>query len=456
MGLRSKIYNKLDPPAYKARLISNWQNTKDIISAIGDQHNKNLSEAKKICQYFKGADERETAKNIFNFLKSEIQYSVEPSEKQTTKTMSRFLADGKGDCKHFSLFANTILQSCGYRPLYRFVGFKDNQIQHVYTYLPKSDTILDAVLPSFDTEKTPKIKKDIDMSLYSLSGIDQIGGLNFQQVKTNIKNATAKGSDVVKKAAAQIPAAAKKIEQGMVTAGLAAPRAAFLALVELNFTGLASDFKKIIDQKGDEGIKWWVDLGGDRSSFTKSINQGAGKKAILSGVDEERAAYDEIYKGYSGDGVQVGVVVATTAATATPILIKAADVVKKLKAAGVDASKIASQAKKAAETFKNVTGKDVKDVIFKKEAGLSSSSTEIKPADFKPVSKETATKVATAAVADAAGVSPSTIEDVRKDIKNDQPSGSGLMNKFKELSITKKALLGAGLAGVIYLIYKSR
>lgn len=450
MELRSKIYNQLDPPAYKARLITSWQNTNDIIAAIADQHKNNLPEAKKICKYFKGSDEVETAKNIFNFLKTEIEYSVEPKNKQTTKTMSRFLADGKGDCKHFSLFAGTILQSCGYKVLYRFAGYQDNQIQHVYCYLPKSDIVLDAVLPSFDTEKTPKIKKDIDMSLYSLSGVDQIGGLNFDQVKNNIKTAAAKSSNVVKKAAAQIPAAAKKIEQGMVTAGLAAPRAAFLALVELNFTGLATDFKKIIDQKGDEGIKWWVDLGGDRSSFTKSINTGAGKKAILSGVDEERAAYDEIYKGYSGDGVAVGVVVATTAATATPILIKAADVVKKLKAAGVDASKIASSAKQAAATFKNVTGKDVKDVIFKKEAGLSSKSTEIKPADLKPVTPETATKVATAAVADATGVTPKTITDIQKSESN------SILDQFKALSTTKKALVGAGIFGVGYLILKAK
>jgi hypothetical protein len=229
---------------------------------------------------------------------------------------------------------------------------------------------------------------------------------------------------------------------------LAAPRAAFLALVELNFTGLATDFKKIIDQKGDEGIKWWVDLGGDRSSFTKSINQGANKKAILSGVDEERESYDELTQGYSGTGIQIGVVVATTAATATPILIKAADVIKKLKAAGVDAAKIAATAKQAASTFKDVTGKDVKDVIFKKEAGLSSKSTEITASDFQPISNEVATKVATAAVADATGVKPGTITDIEKQQSN------SFINQLKALSTPKKALIGAGIIGVAYLIYK--
>jgi hypothetical protein len=447
--LRSKLIEQLPDPVFKAKLINSWQNTDNIINAIAIQHNLNLPEAKKIARYFKGVDEIETAKNIFNFLKTEIEYSIEPAEKQTTQSIARFLYNGKGDCKHFSLFTNTIMQCLNYKPLYRFSGFKGKQIQHVYTYLPKSNTICDAVLPSFDTEKTPTIKKDIDMALYQLSGInDPVNGLNFSKVAQNIKTAAAKTSDVVKNAAAQIPAAADKIKQGMVTAGLAAPRAAFLGLMELNFTGMATDFQKIIAQKGDDGIAWWVELGGDRTAFTKSVNQGANKKAILSGVQEENAAYDEIYKGYSGDGVQVGVVVATTAATAAPILIKAADVVKKLKAAGIDPAKLASQAKQASQTFKDITGKDVKDVIFKKQAGQTTTNTEIKSSDLSSVDSETANKVATAAVAQGAGVSPQTITDIQK-------GQISLIQKFSALSNIKKIGIVAGGAAVIGLIIYS-
>ena len=449
--LKNKLISILPDPVYKARLINSWQNTDNIINAIADQHAKNLPDAKKIAKYFKGVDEVETAKNIFNFLKSEIVYSVEPAERQTTKTIPRFLADAdKGnDCKHLSLFTNTILQCCGYKPVYRFAGYSDKKIQHVYSYLPESNTITDAVLPTFDTEKTPKIKKDIDMSLYALSGVDPINGLNFSKVAANIKTAAAKGSDAVKKATAEIPAAAAKIKQGMVTAGLAAPRAAFLALMELNFTGMATDFKKIIAEKGNDGISWWVDFGGDRTAFTKSVESGANKKAILSGVDEERAAYDEIYKGYSGDGVEVGAVVATTAATAAPILIKAADVIKKLKAAGVDPAKLASQAKQASQTFKDITGKNLSDVIFKKEAGLTSTKTEIKPSDLSAVDNATAEKVATAAVAQGAGVDTKTINDIAA-----SESKSSLIQKFTALSNTKKiGIVGGGIAVIGLIIY---
>ena len=450
--LKNKLIAQLPDPVYKTKLINSWQNTNNIIAAIGNQHTKNLTEAKKLAKYFKGVDERETAKNIFNFLKSEIVYSIEPAEKQTTKTLSRFLSDSKGDCKHYSIFTNTILECCGYKPLYRFAGYSDKKIQHVYSYLPQSNTITDAVLPTFDTEKKPKIKKDINMSLYSLSGVNTINGLNFKKVASNIKTAAAKSSNIVKKAAAEVPAAAKKIKQGMVTASLAPPRAAFLALIQLNFTGMATDFKKIIAEKGDEGIKWWVDLGGDRTSFTKAVEAGSKRKAILSGIDEERDAYNEIYKGYSGDGVAVGAVVATTAATAAPILLKAAAIIKKYasKATGIDPTKLLDQAKKAASNFQNLTGKKLTDVIFKKQAGKTSSETELKPSDLSEVDDATAEKVATAAVAQGAGVDQNTIQEITK-----SESKSNLVSKFTALSNTKKiGLVGGGLALLGLIIYQ--
>jgi hypothetical protein len=446
MVTRKQLYNLLPPPQYRSKLIAGWQNTDNIIDAIKYQHLHNLPDAKIICKYFKGSDAKSTAQNIFNFLKTEIQYDIEPSSRQTTKTLSRFLADGKGDCKHFSLFANTILQCCGYKPLYRFAGYNGKEIQHVYTCLPKENIILDAVLPTFNKQKDYTTKKDINMSLYRLSGIDDaddISGINFSKVKENIKTASAKASNVVKAAAKEIPAAAKKIEQGMKTAGLAIPRNAFLELVNLNFNGLAADFKKVIDEKGDEGIKWWVELGGDRSAFTKAIENGSTKKQIF-GIQEETDSAKEIFTGYDADGVDVngiGVVATAAAASAAPILIKAADVLKKLKPASDAAKKAADVAKTAATSFKKATGKSVTDVIFKKESGLSSNKTELTSSDLAPVSNETATKVATAAVAQGAGLTSDQIKSTTKP--------TNFMQWIKD----NKFIVGGGILAIGALVF---
>ena len=115
-------------------------------------------------------------------------------------------------------------------------------------------------------------------------------------------------------------------------------------------------------------------------------------------------------------------------------------------AAGVDSEKLLGQAKKAAETFKDVTGKKLSDVIFKKEAGLTSSKTEIAPSDFSEVDSATANKVATAAVAQGAGVSAQTITDIASSEKNT------IMQKFAALSNTKKIAIGGGAIAVIAII----
>lgn len=460
--LRVKLLNKVGNPNYRSSLITDWQNTNDIITALKKQHVENRQYAKKIAPYFCADSERETARNIFNFLKREIRYQIEPAEKQTTKTIPRLLADGYGDCKHYTNFANGILEACGYRPVYRFAGYGNKGLSHTYTYLPDSDTVLDAVLSSFDTEKTPKYKKD--MSLYKMSGVDsadenaEINGLNFSKIANNLKKASAKASDTVKKAAAQIPAAAKKVVQKTATLGLAPARAAFTGLVALNVRGLATNLKKVLDKKGREGLQWWADMGGNRDSLIDTIKSGAGKKRLL-GVQEEEAAWNEVYGGYSGDGVYIGepVTIAASLATATPILIKVADVFKK---AGIDAESVSQISKtltQAKTDFKQITGKDVSDVIFKKDAGVESKKLKYKSSDLEPTSQATAEKVATAALAAGTGTDIATIKEVVAESGLKPPTeklvSAEPFNLTKMFS-NKTILIGAAAVAAFFILRK--
>lgn len=467
MSIRKKILQLLPPPNYRAQLIAGWQNTDDIVKAIQNQHKDNLSAANKIKHLFCDKDERTTARNIFDFLKHEITYKVEPAEKQTTKSLQRFVADGFGDCKHFAIFANTILQQCGFNPIYRFAGYRDRRnVQHVYTYLPKSNTVLDAVLPSFDTEKPYTIKKDYNMSLYKLSGVDdEVGKISFDAIKNNIKKAAAKTSNVVKKAASEIPNAAKKLAQGAKTVSLAVPRGAFRGLVALNVNGLATNLKKLTDKKGAmDGLKWWYDLGGDRTELNKTINESAGKKRIF-GIEEESAAAAEIYSGYSGDGVRVGepVTIAASLATAAPILIKVLDELKKAGINVDDVAKLATVTKKATTDFKNLTGTDITNVIFKKDAGVQTERKNLSSNDLQPTSNADATKVVTAAVAQSTGVDPQTIKEIKetavaaKPFDFGVPKDAGLKPKNLFGGIDNKMLLiGGGVLVIALFAFKKR
>ena len=460
--MRSKLANILGTPNYRARVISSWQNTSDIIEAIKRQHIMNMPEARKISKYFCDPDERKTARNIFNFLKENTEYRIEPAQKQTVKTLKRFLADGYGDCKHYSIFTNTILQACGFKPVYRFADYKGDGYGHVYSYLPKSNTVIDAVLPSFDTEKKPLKKKDINMSLYQLSGFDpetdsEINGLSFKKIKNNFKKAVTKTSQSVRKAVKQIPNVAKKIAQGAKTVSLAVPRTAFIGLVRLNFRGLATSLQKAFKKGGRGSLEWWFKIGGNRDELIKAFNAGATKKRIF-GVDEENASYNEIFGGYSGTvdpafpEQKMGEVVTITSAiaTATPVLKIAYDYIKK---AGLDTpenvKKLSDAVKQGGETFKQLTGKPITDVVFKKDAGATATKSTLNASDLQPLDSATAEKIATSVVANATGTDIKTIQQVEETEKK-----QGFLDKLKTDRKTQLAV-GAGALVLGYVITKS-
>ena len=107
-----KVYKLLPPVQNKRVLTKESQSTKDIIEQVLEQHKQNVKDAKKIAHLFDAGNAYGTCSNIWDFLKYKVPYKVEPSEKQTTKTLSRIIYDAKrgagNDCKHYSGFTGAI------------------------------------------------------------------------------------------------------------------------------------------------------------------------------------------------------------------------------------------------------------------------------------------------------------------------------------------------------------
>ena len=389
----------LGQPFFKSKLINGWQNTDDIIKQIITQHKDNLKDAEKIKHLFCGKNAENTAYNVFEFLRNEITYKIESGKNQTTKSLRRFVSDGFGDCKHYSNFVNSILSVCGYDVIYRFTAYNNKpDFQHVYSYLPKQNIIIDAVLPNFNTQKEYSKKKDIKiMSLYQLSGVDEIGKINFKKVTNNIKTAVKDTKGAVKEVIKNIPATADKLAQGTKTISLAIPRNAFLGLVKLNVNGFATKLKKLLDAKGEfEGFEFWQKIGGNRTDLKNAVLSGATKKAILSGVIEENDSFNEIFSGYSGE-VYVGaepVTTATALASATPVIVIVLETLKKFNInSSEDIKQVGDTLKTASNTFTKIVGKSPQDIIFKKDAGSGSNEAIIKPSDVKDTSNVDARKI---------------------------------------------------------------
>jgi hypothetical protein len=256
------LLNNLSPYKGEKYLIKKNQNVEDIIEAIEKAHKDHRSEYKKIARKFLGKSKRETAKNIWNFLKKNVPYKEEPEHRQTIKSPAAILITGiynteKNDCKNYALFSAGILQGLndlGYNIPYsfRFASYNifDKTPGHVFVVVDpgtKKEIWIDPVLKEFDLKKQYSYAKDKKM-MYSISGVS-VG-------------APKRGRVVLKIA-------------------MAPARNAFLALVGLNFTGLADKLRKA-DQKTPGKLKnFWEKLGGRYQTLLNNIKKGEKKRRLL-------------------------------------------------------------------------------------------------------------------------------------------------------------------------------
>lgn len=183
MVSKSAVLKKLAPFNNFRKVVSADQTVTDIIDGIVNTHYQYADEYDKISNYFVGESELETARNIFNFLKSNVPYYIESNNNQTLRSPSAIVAL-PGDCKSYALFANGVLDSLNRKGIFqvplafRFAGYKDStrEPQHVFAVMypgTKKEIWIDPVLPRFNEKRQPSFYKDkkIKMALIALSGV---------------------------------------------------------------------------------------------------------------------------------------------------------------------------------------------------------------------------------------------------------------------------------------------
>jgi hypothetical protein len=134
----------------------------------------------------------------------------------------------------------------------------------------------------------------------------------------------------------------------VVKIALAPARGAFLLLVGLNFTGLATKLKKAFVNNKNKVNDFWNNLGGNTNELLRKVEQGALKNRLLG---------EDVF--FPSEG-QIGVVAASTAvavASATPILVKVAKFLTDL---GIDA-------KELGESAKDILAKQVQNIVDKQQ-----------------------------------------------------------------------------------------
>lgn len=303
------ILGRLSPYKAQESKITDDQSTGDIIEAITKAHKIYVPEYKKICSSFRGSTSRETGKKLFEFLKSNVKYQIEPGSRQTIKSPAAILAQGHGDCKHYSSFIAGCLDAMGDIPwAYRFASYKmfDPQPGHVFVVInpgTNNEIWVDPVLSSFDYKKPYYNATDRKMAIYSISGTGA----------TKIEKKAAK-----KAAGKTLGQKIKKGTKAVMKVAAFPARNAFLLLVKINFANLAVKLKKAWDKEPSKVKIFWEQIGGKIEALKKQWEKGSTKKRIF------------------GHGIGVVDPATQTAALTTaaaPILVKVAQVLKSI---GID------------------------------------------------------------------------------------------------------------------------
>jgi len=322
--MKELILNSLQPFRHISNVLVYNQGIGDIISGILLTHRKYAGEYDKISQKFWKGSARQTAKCVYDFLKSNTHYIIEPDNKQTLRSPSAILYLGSDkqtglDCKSYSLFIGGVLDSlrrAGYAInwYYRFASYRpyDKLPHHVFVVLnpgTANEIFVDPVLSSFNYKK--QYFHFLDKKPMALIAMAGIGRTKRTKQQKKEKRAAAKQ---------KIKAAIKKRGKVLLKFNPAtvSSRNAFLLLVKINAFNLGRRLYALVKAGNTAKLKsFWEKVGGNYNNLQKNILQGAKQKAPVESVA----------------GIGVVPAIAAAIAAATPIVLK---ITQLLKSAGID------------------------------------------------------------------------------------------------------------------------
>ena len=147
-------------PEFKGQytLLTNNQDTDDIIDEILNKHSKTAKDYDLIAAKFWQGNNVNTAMYLFDFLKKNVAYKIEGTVKQSVKSPAALLTEGYGDCKHYASFIVGVFdglkrQGKANDVVYRFASYtRDKRPKHVFAVLREGgkEYFIDPVLSSFD------------------------------------------------------------------------------------------------------------------------------------------------------------------------------------------------------------------------------------------------------------------------------------------------------------------
>jgi hypothetical protein len=165
----------------------------DLIKDTLRVYQQRNGQVKEFAPYLQGATVKDTCRNIWEFIRRNIEYRRDPIGDQYIQRPSRLWASKVGDCKSYSIFTASVLHQLGINAVFRFVGFEPAKIlsngqkvevpSHVYIVVPNKgrEIVIDCVpeIKFFGQQAAYTHKKDYSMGrLKELAGIGDAPALS--------------------------------------------------------------------------------------------------------------------------------------------------------------------------------------------------------------------------------------------------------------------------------------
>lgn len=253
-----------------------------------------VAQAKSIAMRYKGKNEAETCKKIFDYLKNNINYRADGPD-QAVRLPSGLMRTLQGDCKSYSVFTSAILSNLGipHSLVYASYDPKDSTPSHIYVVTDKG-CIIDAVYGKFNAEKKATYKKLKKMNISYIAGVHnrrRIGNMGkygtggacgIGAVEGAFEWASRNGINL--SAGQKISISAQKVLP-LAIGG----RAIVRNLIQKNAGGFATSLNKLMVESRSQRQgqpAWdkmraielqWLNKGGNPNELYESIAEGASK-----------------------------------------------------------------------------------------------------------------------------------------------------------------------------------
>ncbi len=161
----------------------------DTIRFIPQVVRETLFHTEKIAKVLKRKTVYETCKAIWQFVYDHIAYKKDEDGKEQIRSPARAWHDRGNiqgvDCDCYTVFISSILSNLKIRHILRITKYKEDHFQHIYPIVPLSDgsyITIDCVVRHFDYEEPYSEKKDTNMDLEYLNGVNDSSNKNIDAV----------------------------------------------------------------------------------------------------------------------------------------------------------------------------------------------------------------------------------------------------------------------------------